>query len=391
MKANQAQTDLGTLDVGSAQQPTSRAGHPRIRAFIGATAAALFLAAGLSAAQPAYAQRQGPAREQKTPSLVYMTNPDARNRTEQIDSYFMAWVEDRGSGADLYGKRLFQNGLAQGGPDKQGIQILRQLTGPGRNDPPGERADPDMVYNAQRQEIYVVFSEFKGEPDGWDIYAVRVAVSGYAKGNPRLIAGGPGDQQHPDVAILNDDRGGSSNEDYVVVFDDNTRDLDEIKMVRVRENGIQRGAATTLFAGEAWNATDPTTNGQVVAWVDDRDADSEIWAIRLRNGIPNGEDYRLAGTDDDDFAPNFGTGSLVWNVYDAASGADIVGVQVYPNQRTRGPNLGIVVPAADQSWPVIANGLLLWSDNRDGQFDLYAMRTVNVRSRGREYAVLTDR
>lgn len=359
--------------------------RPVLLALIGA----VVLGLGAASAETALAQKQ--ARDQRTPALVYMTNPDARNRTEQIDSYFMAWVEDRGSGPDIYGKRLFQNGLAQGGPQKQGVQILRELNGPGRNDPPGERADPDMVYNPARQEIFLVFSEYKGEPNGWDVFGVRVTVSGFSRGGPRLLAGGPGDQQHPDIAILDDDRGGSQNEDYIVVFDDNTRDLDEVRMVRVRENGIPRGAAETLFAGEAWNATDPTTNGQVVAWVDDRDPDSELWAIRLRNGKPNGEDYRLAGTADDDYAPNFGSGSLVWNVYDAASGSDIVGVQVYSNQRTRGPNLGIVVPAADQSWPVIANGLVLWSDNRDGQYDLYAMRTINVRARGREYAVLMDR
>ena len=360
----------------------------RRRAMRMALAGAAALTIGALSASTASAQQP---REQRTPSLVWMTNPQARNQAERIDSYYMAWVEDRGSGADIYGKRLFRNGLAQGGPQKSGVQVVRKLSGPGRNNPPGERADPDMVYNAARQEIFMVFSEYKGEPNGWDVFGVRVTVSGFSRGNPRLLAGGPGDQQHPDVALLNDDRGGSQGEDYIVVFDDNTRDLDEVRMVRVRENGIPRGAPVTLFAGEAWNATDPTTNGSVVAWVDDRDPDSEIWAIRLRNGKPNGEDYRLAGTDDDDFAPNFGTGSLVWNVYDAASGTDIVGTQVYANARTRGPNLGIAVPAADQSWPVIANGLVLWSDNRDGQYDLYAMRTVNVRARGREYAVHLDR
>ena len=363
--------------------------HP-ISVAVGAAVVLLIGAMLLSSSTPSV-MAQSVVREQKTPAIAWMTNPSARNASEQLNTYFVAWIEDRGAGADLYGRQLFANGLPKGGPQKQGIQVIRETrSGPGKSKPPGERADPDLVWNASNTELVLVYSEFTGDPDGWDIFAVRLSPAGYSKGNPRKIVGGPGDQQRPDIAILSESRG-SSSDDFIVVYDDNTRDLDEVWMVRLRSNTIAKGAPTMLFAGETWNATDPTTSGSIVAWVDDRGPDTEIQAIRLRNGLPNGEDYRLAGSEDDDFNPNFGTGSLVWNTFDPATGNDIMGVQVYSNSLTRGPTLGIVVPAANQSWPVIANNLVVWSDDRVGNFDLYAMRTVNIRRRGREFPIQIDK
>ncbi len=334
---------------------------------------------------------QSTVREQKLPAAAWMTNPSAANASEELDTFFVAWIEDRGAGGDVFGRQLFANGLPKGGPDKQGIQVIREArSGPGSADPPGERANPDLVWNPTTLELVLVYSEFTGEIDGWDIFSVRLSPAGYSKGNPRKVVGGPGDQQRPDIAILSDSSG-SSGDDYIVVYDDNTRDLDEVWAARLRSNTIAKGGPFMLYAGETWNASDPTTSGSVVAWVDDRGADTELYAIRLRNGLPNGTDYRLAGTEDDDVNPNFGTGSLVWNTFDPATGDDIVGVQVYTNDRTRGPTLGIVVPAANQSWPVIANDLVIWSDDRVGNYDLYAMRTVNIRRLGREFPIQVDR
>jgi len=355
-------------------------------------ASALVLGLIVAAGAQAPIAAQSGVRDQLTPALAWMTNPEARDPVETIDAYLLVWAEDRGGGADLYTKRLFGNGLSQGGPTKQGIAIIRET---GRAaDPPGERAEPDVVYNPARQEAFLVWSEFTGEPNGWDVFSVRVSTAGYSKSAPRALFEGPGDQRHPDVALINDDSSAGDG-DYMVVWDDNTRDLDEVWGRRIRANGIPKSDPYLVFAGESWNASDPTTSGAVVAWVDDRGDelgdDDDLWAIRLRNGLVSGNDYRIAGTADDDFNPNFGSGALVWNTYDASSGTDIQGTQVYANERTRGPTVGIVVPAADQSWPVIANGLLVFSDNRSGGFDIYAMRTVNIRSRGREFAVHLDR
>jgi hypothetical protein len=318
-------------------------------------------------------------REQRMPAVSYASHKD-------LQRFLLVWVEDRGSGSDIFGKFLFNNGLPQGGPERGGWQVVREQQRAGRQpEPPGERSDPALVWHTQREEYLMVYSEFFGEPLGWEIMSVRVSSAGFSRSKPKLLAGGPGDQQRPDVARQGDD--------YLVVWDDNTRDLDEVWGLRVRANGIPNGRAFPIFQGESWNATDPTTSGGVVAWVDDRGGDADIYAQRINagNGLPRGADYRLAGTTDDDFAPRFGGSGLLWNVYDFATGADIAGAQVYSNNRTRGGTRGIVVPAADQSWPDSDQGIIVFSDNRTGEYDLYAVRLGgNFITRGKEFPLLLD-
>ena len=80
------------------------------------------------------------------------------------------------------------------------------------------------------------------------------------------------------------------------------------------------------------------------------------------------------------------------------SGADIRGAQIYANNTTRGPSVGILVPAADQSWPdggVGTDGdksrsVVVFSDNRSGEYDLYAVRTTNFRLQGQEFPLMLD-
>ncbi len=332
--------------------------------------------AGLAASPSGLAAARTP-REQKMPAVSYAGHKD-------LQRFLLVWLEDRGNGHEIYAKFLFNNGLPQGGPQRGGWQVVREQQRAGRQpEPPGERSSPALVWHNGREEYFMVYSEFFGEPNGWDVMSVRVSSAGFSRSKPRLLAGGPGDQQRPDVAIAGDD--------YMVVWDDNTRDLDEIWGMRVRGNGIPIGRSYPLFQGESWNATDPTTSGGVVAWVDDRGVDAEIYALRLTNGLPRGNDYRLAGTGDDDFAPRFGGSGLLWNVYNFASGADIAGAQVYANNRTRGGTRGIVVPAADQSWPDSDQGIIVFSDNRTGEYDLYAIRLGgNFITRGREFPLLLD-
>jgi hypothetical protein len=300
-------------------------------------------------------------------------------------------VEDRGTGRDIYAKRLFRNGLPQGGPEKSGWQVIRNQSAYRRNvPPPGPRADPAIVYNSAREEFLMVFSEMTGEANGWDVFAVRVSAAGYAMGNPRKIAGGPGDQQHPDVGLVNDSRVRTN--EYLVVWDDNARDVDEVWAQRLQPNGIQKGRPYALVRN-ASNASDPTTNGTQVAWVDDRDGQSDIWSIRLRNGVPNGNEQSVSSEIEDEFNPRFGSSGLIWNIFDPSTGIDIMGVEILENARTRGGNNPILVPAADQNWPDMENGVLIFSDNRSGQYDLYAIRILGggrLRSRGHDYPVMTD-
>jgi len=329
------------------------------------------LVSGTSAAAPA------PALDQTMPSVAFNSHPSVRN-------FLVVWVEDRGARPDLYAKRLFENGLPQGGPTKNGWQVIRDTSTVDRGAPPPRpRSDPSLIYNPTREEFLLTFAEDTGEVDGWDIFSVRISSAGFSSGKPRLVAGGPGDQRRPDTALVEGD-------EYFVVWDDNARDRDEIWARRLQANSIPRGSAYRLVAEPQWNASDPTTNGSVVAWVDDRLVQTDIWAQRLKNGIINGEEYLVAREVEDEFAPRYGSGGLLWNIYNTASGLDIVGAQVYENDRTRGKT-GILVPAADQAWPDAENGIVVFADDRAGELNVYGIRiTGNIRVRGREFPIFTD-
>lgn len=328
-------------------------------------------------------------REQRMPALAFNSHKD-------VQDFLLVWVEDRGSGPNIYGKRLFNNGLPQGGPDKIGAQVIR--ADDRRSDPDGPRADPSLVYNPQQEEYLLVFSEDTGTVTGWDVFATRVNPAGFAVSPPRLIAGGEGDQQHPDVELI-PEASSDEDRDYLVVFDDNTRDVDEVRAVRLRSNGIPKARPYVLVTSTTSNASDPTTTGDAVAWVDDRGGQTDIWSLRLKSGKPEGKPYRLSGDMfEDDFAPRYGGTGLVWNVYDPGSGADIRGAQIYANNTTRGNSVGILVPSADQSWPdggVGTDGdksksVVVFSDNRSGEYDLYAVRTTNFRLQGQEFPLVVD-
>lgn len=339
------------------------------------------------AARPSVAQ--GPSvREQRAPSLVFNPHPEIRD--------FMAvWSEDRGKGSDIFAKRLFHSGLPHGGPEKQGVQVVR-TEGKPEADKHGPRVDPSLLYNNVTEEYIAIYAEFVDEEEGWNLFALRMSASGFAIGRPRQIVGGVGDQQRPDVALVN--TGGESEGEMIVVYDDNTRDVDEVWAQRLRANTIPVGKPYELVTEANVNASDPTTNGSAVAWVDDRAGQSDIWVLPLRNGKPNGMARYLVGDDfADDFNPRYGSGGVIWNTYSATTGTDIRGAQVYDeNNRTRGPSFGVLVPVADQAWPDAATNsdgqsIVLFSDNRSGRFNIYGIRIVNFRLIGHEFPVVLDR
>jgi hypothetical protein len=346
---------------------------------------AAFLATGAPRATVTRADTAGLGSvDQTMPAIAY--NP----RPEQL-TFLLVWIEDRGAGYDLYAKRLFANGLPQGGASRQGWQVLRAPDGSGRaGRARGPRADPAIFYGLARDEYMLVYSELVDEENGWDVFALRISPAGYAVGDPRRLAGGPGDQRHPDLAPIGDDRSGS--DDYLVVWEDNTRDVDEVWALRLQANGNPRGAAYPLVRGPA-SAADPTTSGTAVAWVDDRNGQSDIYSLRLRNGRPNGKETAVTLDPLEEFNPRYGSSGLIWNVYDPMAGIDIMGIEVIENNLARGGPGVILVPAADQVAPDMDNGVLVFADNRIGDFDLYAVRVIaggRLRVLGHDYPVLTD-
>jgi hypothetical protein len=346
--------------------------------------AAASLATGTMAGPSPVAAARALPIDQSMPAIAFNPHPD-------VNSFLLVWTEDRGAGSDVYAKRLFVNGLPQGGAARAGWAVIRDSEPAGRAPAPrGQRADPSIVYDGARQQYMLVYSELVDEQVGWDVFCVRVSTAGYAVGRPRRLATGTGDQRRPDVAAIGDDR--NATDDYLVVWEDNTRDVDEVWGQRLQPNGIPRGAPYALVRGSS-NASDPTTNGTAVAWLDDRNGQADIYSIRLRNGLPNGPETALVSDMLEEFNPRYSSGGLIWNVYDPLTGVDIMGVEVIENNRTRGGGSVILVPAADQAWPDMDNGVIVFGDNRSGEYDLYAVRVVTggrIRALGHDYPVVTD-
>jgi hypothetical protein len=316
------------------------------------------------------------------------------------DEFLAVWSQDDGRGPDLFTKPLGANGLPKGGPAKAGSLLVRSGSSKpaAAHDP---RVSPAIVYNPDEQEYLVVWSQQHGEPAGFDLVGLRVSSRGFAAGEPRVLVGLPGDQGHPAVAYRADPPS------YLLVYDDNSRDIDEVWAVRVRPNGVPVGSPFLLVRGPA-NAHDPAvavrTDGFLVAWVDDRNANSDIYARWVNeNGLPiggsQGQVYPLRMSPEDEIAPALdpSSGQLVYTVFDPATGMDVLGVQLYGNGGTRGGRtIGIVVPVADQADPAVAlnvgrsESVIVFSDNRSGQLDLYAVRVRNNLPRGADYPVLAD-
>ena len=121
---------------------------------------------GARAAAPAAANEPaGLARVQLMPALVY--NPS-------VDEYLAVWSEDRGAGPDLYIKRLFSNGLPEGGPERGGSILIRDADPRSTH---GPRTAPAIVFNSTPdiQEYLVAWSEERNEVDGLDVWIQRVA------------------------------------------------------------------------------------------------------------------------------------------------------------------------------------------------------------------------
>ena len=252
-----------------------------------------------------------------------------------------------------------------------------------------DRRFRSAAYNAARGEYLLVYSEVADEEDGWDTFAVRVSAAGYARGSPRCLACGPGDQRRPDVAPIGNDAARS--DDYLVVWEDDSRDIDEVWAMRVQANGIPRPPAYPLVRAPA-DASDPTTNGSAVVWVDDRAGQSDLYLLRLRSGKASGAEVRLTGSVLEEFNPRLSSDGLVWNVYHPLTGVDVMGVEIIENSLARADG-AILVPAADQLAPDMDQGVAVFADNRSGDFDLFAIRAIvrgRPRALGREYLVLTD-
>jgi beta propeller repeat protein len=141
---------------------------------------------------------------------------------------------------------------------------------------PGDQFDPVISGNV------VVFTDYR--LDNADVTFVDLS-----DGTEHAVATGPGNQQLADVSgrrIVYTDYGTID----VVLFD------------------LQAGTSTNLTSGSLFASLDPAISGDLVAWVDNRDGNLEIYARDLATG----EERRISSSPDADWNPKVSGSVIVW-------------------------------------------------------------------------------
>lgn len=339
-----------------------------------------------SAAGPVSAARDE-AHDQKDPTIVY--NP-------RRDEYILIWSEVQGDrGADLFSKLLFTNGLPKGG-DSWSYQLTREA---------GDDVDPAITYNPRRDEYLMVWSAYRNQTNGWDVYGQLLFTNGLPKGHSFEIFVGPGDQTHPAVAFS------GFRDDFVVAWTDD-RNPDTGRDVFARHlvtNGLPRSEPFPVAVAPG-DQIDPVVapdgDDFLLLWTEDRPGDRDILAKRLFAaglpiGGPEGGDFVIAAGPGNQESPALAptTSVAVWqsDINAAETGLDLFSGTLFPNGLPRGPRTGISRADANQSDPTLTYNprreefIVVWVDDRNESEDLFAIRLhPNGLPKGRDYSVVRD-
>jgi hypothetical protein len=230
------------------------------------------------------------------------------------NGYLVVW----GSAGDIWGARLNTAGaiVVSGIP----ISTSNKL-----------EIYPDVAWNGD--SYYVVWQhQFGTSTSDWDIYGRRLTASGNLIGAPHVVNGPGADQQLPSVAAI-------TNGGFYVVWQD----------------GKNAGSGSPQDVYGVWvslNGVVDTTPAQRLSF----DAKWE---------------------DNPDVAWNGAHFLVIWELYYAQADHDIKGVRVAPGAggSAFGGFLSIATPTSVQSNPSVASdgsrSLVVWDDNRNGDFDIY--------------------
>lgn len=346
--------------------------------------------------------------------------------------YLVVWQDYRNTattGTDVYARRIDEDGVVQGDE----IVVANAADG---------QDIPDVAYNSRVNQWLVSWHDYRDSTtSGRDVYGQRVLSSGSLAGQGNFaIYDGPDDQR--DVALAA--RPTLLGAEYLAVWEDDRSAYGEIVGQRV-------GALLGTLNWHDFNVSAPlenqehprvvyntTTQQFFVAWQDERDGDSDIYAqIVLTTGIPLG--YNIVVRDEanqlvdpavahstisntytvlwDDQAEGDIEGRVVnangtlggaFNVYDtagftgtqpaiiynssahqylavfvrktAAGSQDIYGRLIWPSGTMSGTAFAISSNAAAQSLPQAAYNatddeyLVVWSDARTDTADVYGRR-----------------
>lgn len=303
------------------------------------------------------------------------------------DEEILIWSEDRGSGHELYAKRVRFNGYPVPSAET-GEWPMTGATGSGAN--AGKKGDQRAPYMAGN---VLVWSEKAPDGADYDIYAQRVFPNGRSRGVPIVVAGGPGNQMNPSLI--------GTNSGYLLVFGDDSTDEGDVLAARLTQALTPRGASFAVSKGAGvssdpiitYNILDPRTDYLVLfTQVADGATQKDIFGARLtESGLPRGTIFPVINDPNvDEYAPfllatTFGISGrdsynlLLFNRDDAANGPEIILERIRSNGAGVGPQrvvaggMGAQLAAAadvlvDDQW------LVVWQDDAGGNADIQSTK-----------------
>ncbi|MBU1865395.1 MAG: hypothetical protein KKE89_03185 [Actinobacteria bacterium] len=220
-----------------------------------------------------------------------------------LNQYLIVWNEQRNAatrGSDIYGRRIKANGRPAGG------DFL--ISGPAAT---SEELAPAVVYNANANQFFVAWQDFRNYPDrGGDIYGRRVTAKGQVAGAEIQISGPAATGNEWDALVAYN----STSDQYLVVWGDERNHVTQGRDVygrRIKANGNLVGADIRISGpGAVYIRYHPAvayssiTNQYLVVWGDNRKSvarDSDMYGRRVKaTGSPLGHDFRIsdaAGTE----------------------------------------------------------------------------------------------
>ncbi len=249
---------------------------------------------------------------------VRVTNGDTDHEQPAVDGNVIVWQEKQGVKSDIYGYRL----------DTQATIPI--ATGPGDKIKPAIAGD------------WVVW---QGNAAGnWDIYAYNLTTLENVQ-----ITSHERDQVNPAIA------------GNVVVWEDYRHGLAEIYQYTLDPNPALRQEKRITFNME--QQTEPTmvTNG--IAWTDRRNGQQDIYFYDPVRG-----ELRITYGAGDHSQVALGQDLLVYTDFEAGSND--------PNLSYRSLSSGaggrLTSDPNRQEEPAVGDRLVLWQDNRDGRYQIYA-------------------
>jgi hypothetical protein len=290
-------------------------------------------------------------------------------------NFMIVWQDERNGNYDIYAQRFNLDGVKQGG----NFQI---------NDNAGssEQAVPSIAMNVNGNCI-VVWSDYR--KGNHDIYAQRYNEAGTKQGANFIVNDDGGDnwQYDPDVAI-------DKNGNFIIVWTDYRNKNYDIYAQRYKADGAKQGSNFQVSDNSGTTtqsapAVEIDGNGNfVVLWQDTRNGDYDIYAQYFNSGgSKQGGNYQVSSENGNNLqnlpalamAAN-GNWLAVW--YDFRNGeknTDIYAQRFTGGSTKQGTNFQVNNEAGSswQDYPDIAansngNYVVVWRDERHGDYDVYA-------------------